>query len=123
VRDERGVPTELRRGHHKNEGRTRYCRKAERFHGGGNEYLRCHNPALVVLMIGARSRPRRYCRVVAGQVCMHRLTVVMRCVRCVEMHVHQRSRDRPGLHEHDERGGGQPAKHAAIVVNCPEAGT
>lgn len=66
---------------------------------------------------------RRYDRIVAGQVCMQRLTVVVRGVRCVEMHVHQRSRDRSGLHEHDERGGGQPTNHGAIVVNRTEART
>jgi hypothetical protein len=54
---------------------------------------------------------------------MHRLTVMVRGVLGVEMHVRQRSGDRSGVHEHDEHGGGQPATHAAIVVNCPEADT
>jgi hypothetical protein len=39
------------------------------------------------------------------------------------MHVRQRRGDRSDLHEDDQSGGGQPAKHAAIVVNRPGGGT
>ena len=123
MRNTRRPATESRGGNDQDKGRTRHGRKAERFHGRGDEDVRCHDPALVVLMIGARPWIRRDDRIVAGQVGMHRLPVMVRCVGGVEMHVHQRSRDRSGLHEHDERGGGQPAKHGAIVVNRPEAGT
>jgi hypothetical protein len=39
------------------------------------------------------------------------------------MHMRQRRGERSDLHEHDEGGGGQPAKHVAIVVNRPRGGT
>ena len=112
-----------RGGNDQDEGRARHGRQAERLLRRGHEDVRCHNPAVGVLMIGARSRLRRDDRIVAGQVCMHRLPVMVRCIRSVEMHVHQRSGDGSGLHEHDQRGGGQPTKHRAIVVNRPWPGT
>jgi hypothetical protein len=54
---------------------------------------------------------------------VHRLTVVVGSVLHVEMHVRQRSGDCSSLHEHHEHSGDQPATHAAIVVNCPDADT
>lgn len=41
----------------------------------------------------------------------------------IEVHVHQRRGNRARLHEDDEDGGGQPAKHGGIVVNDRADGT
>ena len=62
-------------------------------------------------------RPYGVVAVMAGQMRMQRLTVMVLRLLRVEMHVHQRRGERSDLHEHGEGGGGQPAKHAAIVVN------
>lgn len=119
----RGAAPELRRRNHQDERRTRDHRKAERSGGGRHEDLRRHHPPVVVLMIDQRAREERNHRVVPGKMRVHRLTVMVRCVVCVEMHMRQRSGNRSSLHEHDEHGGGHPATHAAIVVNCPEPDT
>lgn len=121
--DKRRAATELRGRNHEDERRTRDRRKAERFGGRGDEYVRCHSPALVVLMIGPGSRTRRNHGVVAGQVCVHPLPVMVTGFAGAKMHVRQRSGDRSGLDNQDEHGGGQPAKHGAIVVNPPGGGT
>lgn len=74
-------------------------------------------------MIDERARKERNDRIVPGEMRVHRLTVVVRSVLHVEMHVRQRSGDGSGVDEHHEDGGDQPATHGAIVVNCPEGGT
>ena len=114
---------ESRGRNHQDKRRTRDRRQAERSHGCRHEYLRRHHSSLIVLMIDERARTERNHRIVPGEMRMHRLTVMVRSLLRVEMHVRQRSGDRSGLHEHDEHGGGQPATHGAIVVNCPEADT
>ena len=48
--------------------------------------------------------------------------MVRRLLR-VEMQVAHRRSDGADLHENEERGGGQPAKHTRIVVNRPCAGS
>jgi hypothetical protein len=123
VRDLRHAATGRRGWNHEDERRTRDRGKTERFCCCGDEYVRRHNPALVVLMIGTRSRTRRNHGIVAGQVRVHRLAVMMTSLARAEMYVRQRSGDRSGVYEHDEHGGGQPAKHGAIVVNLPHGGT
>ena len=119
----RSAATELRRRNHQGERRIRDRREAERRHSGGHEYLRRHHAPLVILMIDERSRAQGNRRVVPGEMRVHCLTVVVRRVLDVEMHVRQRSGDRSGLYEHDEHPSGQPAKHGAIVVKRPQAGT
>lgn len=119
----RRASAELRGRNHQNERRVRDRRKAERSRSRRHEYLRCHDPSLLVLMIDERARDERNHRVVPGEMRMHRLTVVVVGVLHVEMHVRQRSGDCSGVHEHHEHGGDQPATHWAIVVNCPEADT
>ena len=114
---------ELSGRNHQDERRAHDRRKAERSRGCRHEYLRCHHPPLVVLMIDERAGTKRKHRVVRGEMRVHRLTAVVRSVLRVEMHVRQRSGDRSGLHEHDEHGGSQPATHRAIVVNWREADT
>ena len=119
----RRAAAELSRRKHQNERRVRDRRKAERSRGGRHEYLRCHDPSVLVLMIDERAREERNHRIVPGQMRVHRLTVVVASVLHVEMHVRQRSGDCSSLHEHHEHGGDQPATHEAIVVNCPDADT
>ena len=68
-------------------------------------------------------RPYGVVAVMAGQMRMQRLAVMVLRLLRVEMHVRQRRGERSDLHEHDEGGGGQPAKHAAIVVNRRWGGT
>ncbi len=121
--NKRGASGELRRRNEEHERGGRRGRNAERLAGRGHEDLRRHNLALVVLMIGAGTRIRRNHGIVAGEMRMHRLAVMMIPVVVTEMHVRQRSGYRSGLYEQDEHGGGQPAKHGAIVVNCPDTGT
>jgi hypothetical protein len=58
-----------------------------------------------------------------GKMRVHRLAVMVLRLLGIEMHVRQRRGDRSDLHEDDQSGGGQPAKHAAIVVNRPGGGT
>lgn len=123
VRDMRRPAAELRRRNDEDESAARDRRKAERSRGGRHEYLRCDHASLIVRMIDERARAERNHRLVPGEMRMHRLAVMVRGVLHVEMHVRQRSGDRSGLHEHDEHGGGQPAKHEPIVVNCLEADT
>ena len=50
---------------------------------------------------------------------MLRLPVMVRRLINVEMYVAHRRSNRADLDEHEERGGGQPAKHTRIVVNRP----
>ena len=119
----RRAAPEPRGRNHQHERRVRDRRKAERSRGRRHEYLRGHDPSLIVLMIDERAGEKRNRRVVPGEMRMHRLTVVVGRVLHVEMHVRQRSGDCSGLHEHHEHGGDQPATHGAIVVNCPEADT
>ena len=119
----RRAAPELRRRNYQDERRTGDHRKAEWSRGGRHEDLRRHHPPVVVLMIDERAREERKHRIVPGKMRVHRLTVMVRSLVCVEMHMRQRSGDRSGLHEHDKHGGGHPATHAAIVVNCPDADT
>ena len=51
------------------------------------------------------------------------LAVMVPVLVGVEMHVHQRRTDGANLHQHDEGGRGQPAKHPAIVVKDERSGT
>ena len=115
--------TELRGRNHEDERWTRDGRKAERLRSCRNEYLRRHDAAFIVLMVRERSRAQWSPSVMPGEMRVHRLTLMVRGVLRVEMQVRQRSGNCSGLHEHDEHGGRQPAKHAAIVVNRAEAGT
>ena len=119
----RRAAPELRGRNQQNERRVRDRRKAERSRGRRHENLRCHDPSLLVLMIDERAREERNHRIVPGEMRVHRLTVVVGSVLHVEVHVRQRGGDCSGLHEHHEHGGGQPATHGAIVVNCPEGDT
>jgi hypothetical protein len=115
--------SELRGRNHQDERRTRDHRKTEWSRGCRDEYLCCHHPSVFVLMIDERAREERNHRFVPGEMRVHRLTVMVRGILGVEMHVRQRSGDRSGLYEHDEHGGGQAATHGPIVVNRPEADT
>ena len=54
---------------------------------------------------------------------MERPAVMMFRLHVIEVHVHQRRGNRARLHEDDEDGGGQPAKHGGIVVNDRADGT
>ena len=54
---------------------------------------------------------------------MQRLTVMMLGLVGVEMDVQERRTDRTCLHQHDDGGRGQPAKHPAIVVKDGRPGT
>ena len=59
----------------------------------------------------------------AGQMRMERLTVMMLRLIGIQMHVQKRRADRACLHQHDEGGRGQPAKHRGIVVKDQRPGT
>ena len=74
-------------------------------------------------MVGNRTRTGTDGVLMTREVCVERLPVMMRRLHVVEMHVHQRRGNRARLHEHDEGGGGQPAKHTGIVVTNPMGGT
>jgi len=63
-----------------------------------------------------RNRPYGLVVVMAGEVRVERLTVVVLGLVGIEMHVQERRTDGACLHQHDESGRGQPAKHPAIVV-------
>ena len=59
----------------------------------------------------------------ARQMRVQRLPVMVPGLFGVEMHVHQWGADRANVHEDDESGRGQPAKHTAIVVKDAGPGT
>ena len=116
----------LRGRNNENERRTRKRWKAEGIRGRAHEDLRVDGSPRFFLVIGDWTRTMRPCGVVAlmaGQMRMKRLAVMVLRLLRVEMHMRQRRGERSDLHEHDEGGGGQPAKHAAIVVNRPRGGT
>ena len=98
-------------------------RKTERFRSGGNEYLHRGSSSCLFLMIDLRSRAERNRRLVTRQMRVLRLAAVVRGFVRVEMDVRQRRDDGANLHKHGERGGCQPADHAAIVVNRRAAGS
>ena len=105
--------------HHEHERRRRNCGKAEGIRGGAHEDLRGHGSACLFLVIDdwtGPMRPQGVVAVVAGQMHMERLSMMVFVLLSVEMHVHQRRADSTGLHEHNEDGRGQPAKHRGIVV-------
>ena len=94
--------------------------------GGAHKDLHSDGTARFFLVIDdwTRSmRPYRVVVVMAGEMRMERLTVMMLGLVGVEMHVQQRRADRACLHQHDDGGRGQPAKHPAIVVKDDRPGT
>jgi hypothetical protein len=81
--------------------------------------LRLDCSAWVFLMIGGWTRAwRDDGPVVTLEMRVQRLTVVVRGVVVVEVHVHQWRGNRATLHEDDEGGRGQPSKHRGIVANA-----
>ena len=119
----RGVrhPAPGLRGRNNEHERRRWNRwKAEGIRGRAHEDLRVDGSSRFFLVVNdwtRTMRPYGVVAVMAGQMRMQRLTVMMLRLLRVEMHMRQRRGERSDLHEHDEGGGGQPAKHAAIVVN------
>ena len=117
---------QLLRWNNQHERWRRNCGQAEKIRRRAHEDLRGDRTARFILVIGDGTRtmrPGSLVAVVAGEMGVQRLTVMVLRLLRVEVHVRQGRGDRSDLDEHDERGGGQPAKHAAIVVNRRVAGT
>ena len=68
-------------------------------------------------------RPYGVVVVMGRKVRMQRLTVMMLGLVGVEMYVEERRTDRACLHQHDDGGRGQPARHPAIVVKDEQSRT
>ena len=117
---------QLLRWNNEHERRRRYCGNAEGIRGGADEDQRGDGATRFFLVIddGTWSmRPDRVVIVMTGQMRMERLTVMMLGLIGIEMHVQERRADRACLHQHDEGGRGQPAKHRGIVVKDERPGT
>jgi hypothetical protein len=117
---------QLLRWNDEHERRRRNCGKAEGIRGGADEDLRGNGPTRFFLVIDDWTRTMRsygIVVVVAGEMCMKRLTVMMLGLIHVEMHVQERRADRACLHQHDESRRVQPAKHRGIVVKDERPGT
>ena len=126
MRGVRGAAARLRGRHQQNKGRPWNRWKAERIRCGAHEDVRGDSSARFLLVIddGTRTlRRHRLVAVMAGQMRMNRLTVMVLGLAGIEMHVQKGRADRAYLHEHDESGRGQPAKHPAIVVKDEREGT
>jgi len=117
VRDVRRAAVRLRWRGEQYERRRNNQGKAERIAGCRHEHVCRDDAAGFVLMIDYRSGGFRNDGVVTREMRMLRLPVMVRRLFDVEMHVTHRRGDGADLHEDDERGGGQPAKHTRIVVN------
>ena len=116
MRRVRRAAAQVRGWNEEDECHRRNCRQAERFRSRADEDMRRDRPARLFLMIEDRTGPHRQVNVMVREVRVQRLAVMVLRFVGVEMHVHQRRADGANLHEHDEGGRGQPAKHPAIVV-------
>jgi len=90
-------------------------RKAERLPRRGHIDLRFDRSACFFLMIGNWTTWRDD-GLVTLEMRVQRLTVVVRGLVVVEVHMHQGRGNRATLHEDDEGGRGQPSRHTGIVV-------
>ena len=118
--------TWLRWGHDEIERLRWHCRKAEWIRGRADEDVRRDRASGLFLVIGDWTRTRRnggMVFLVPGQMRVQRLAVMMLGFIGIEMHVQERRTDRACLHQHGEGGGGQPAKHPAIVVKDERTST
>lgn len=101
--------------HDEDERRCRECRKSKRRNGARDENLRRHGAAGVFLMVDDRAAmPRR--RRMTGEVRVQRLSVMVRRLALVEVHVRQRRGRRPELHEHTKSRCCDPPHHGRIVT-------
>ena len=90
-------------------------RKAEGLPRRGHIDLRFDRAARFFLMIGDWTTWRDD-GLVTREMRVQRLTVVVRGLMVVDVHMHQWRGNRATVHEDDEGGRGQPLNHTGIVV-------
>ena len=119
MRGVRHAAARLQRRHKENELWPWNSRKTKRIRRATHKDLcrDCATRFFLVIDDGTRTmRPYRVVIIMTGQMRMKRLTVTMLGLIGIEMHVQKRRAERACLHQHDEGGRGQPAKHRGIVV-------
>ena len=118
MRDVRCSAAWLRGRNDQDMGGERNRRQAERLPRRRHIDLRLDRSASLFLVIGDWTRTGRDDCLVTLEMRVQRLTVVVRGLVVVEVHMHQWRGNRATLHKDDEGGRGQPSKHRGIVANA-----